>query len=205
MLKYVSTRGAAPVLGFGDVLLTGLAADGGLYVPGGVAGRSTRQCGRAVRPYDDVAVDVMWPYVEGSIDRDELDAMVADAYATFDHPEVCPVVELGEARRWHPTRRRAAARGGTRRSTPGGPLCGTSERRACPSPPHGPQVRLLEGVVDQLLVGHALGDEPPQRGLVGLHHVGPVDGRRERHDPGFSGTRGARKPSVVVVSGENAQ
>ena len=32
-MKYVSTRGAAPMLGFGDVLLTGLAPDGGLYVP----------------------------------------------------------------------------------------------------------------------------------------------------------------------------
>src|SRR5690606_41008731 len=48
------------------------------------------------RPYADVATDVMWPFVEGSVRRDELEAMVADAYATFDHPDVCPVVELGD-------------------------------------------------------------------------------------------------------------
>ena len=49
-----------------------------------------------MRPYDAVAVDVMWPFVEGSIERDDFAAMVADAYATFDHPDVCPVVELGD-------------------------------------------------------------------------------------------------------------
>ena len=49
-----------------------------------------------VRPYGSVAVDVMWPFVEGSIERDDFEAMVAAAYATFDHPEVCPVVELGD-------------------------------------------------------------------------------------------------------------
>jgi threonine synthase len=95
-VKYVSTRGAAPVLAFGDVLLAGLARDGGLYVPeewpafarGDVA--SFRG-----RPYAEVATEVMWPYVEGSIDRDTFAAIVADAYATFDHPDVVPLRELG--------------------------------------------------------------------------------------------------------------
>ncbi|MFL6204796.1 MAG: threonine synthase [Acidimicrobiales bacterium] len=94
-MKYVSTRGAAPVLGFGDVLLTGLATDGGLYVPEEWPHLSS-EAWSEVRPYDAVALDVMWPYVEGSIERDDFEAMVAAAYATFDHPEVCPVVELGD-------------------------------------------------------------------------------------------------------------
>ena len=38
----------------------------------------------------------MWPYVEGSIERDDFERLVAEAYATFDHPDVCPVVELGD-------------------------------------------------------------------------------------------------------------
>jgi threonine synthase len=94
-VKYVSTRGAAPVLGFGDVLLTGLASDGGLYVPEEWP-HLTSEVWSEVRPYDAVAIDVMWPYVEGSIERDDFEAMVAAAYATFEHPDVCPVIELGD-------------------------------------------------------------------------------------------------------------
>ncbi|MEQ1788791.1 MAG: threonine synthase, partial [Acidimicrobiales bacterium] len=94
-MKYVSTRGAAPVLGFGDALLTGLAADGGLYVP--EAWPTLPEAVWAeVRPYADVAVDVMWPFVDGAIDRDAFREMVEAAYATFEHPDVCPVVELGD-------------------------------------------------------------------------------------------------------------
>jgi threonine synthase len=94
-VKYVSTRGAAPVLGFGDVLLSGLATDGGLYVPEEWP-RLSSEVWSEVRPYEAVAVDVMWPYVEGSIARADFEAMVTAAYATFEHPDVCPVVELGD-------------------------------------------------------------------------------------------------------------
>jgi threonine synthase len=105
-VKYVSTRGDAPVLGFGDVLLTGLASDGGLYVPDTWPTLAS-EVWSEVRPYDAVAVDVMWPFVEGSIDRDEFAAMVDDAYRVFEHPEVCPVVDLDELKLlelfWGPT------------------------------------------------------------------------------------------------------
>jgi threonine synthase len=93
-MKYVSTRGAAPVLGFGDVLLAGLASDGGLYLP---------ESWPALPPLDElrgltyaqIAVKVMWPFVDGEIDRAAFERIVADSYATFDTPEVCPVVPLG--------------------------------------------------------------------------------------------------------------
>jgi threonine synthase len=94
-VKYVSTRGDAPVLGFGDVLLTGLASDGGLYVPEAWPTLPPSTWAGA-RPYAEVAVDVMWPYVEGSVDRSAFEAIVTEAYATFEHPDVCPVVELGD-------------------------------------------------------------------------------------------------------------
>ena len=94
-MDYVSTRGAAPVLGFADVLLTGLAADGGLYVP--EAWPTLRsEVWSEVRPYTAVAVDVMWPFVEGAIAREAFETMVAEAYATFEHPDVCPLVELDD-------------------------------------------------------------------------------------------------------------
>ncbi|HKY65250.1 MAG TPA: threonine synthase, partial [Acidimicrobiales bacterium] len=92
-MKYVSTRGQAPVLDFADVLLTGLAADGGLYVP--ESWPALPDGWDDLRPYPALAADVLWPYVEGSpLGRAELDAMVAEAYATFDHPDVCPIVEV---------------------------------------------------------------------------------------------------------------
>jgi threonine synthase len=96
-VKFVSTRGRAPALSFGDVLLTGLARDGGLYVPEEWPQLDREQIRRfADRPYDAVAVEVMWPYVSDSIDRGAFESMVFDAYASFDHPDVCPLRELGD-------------------------------------------------------------------------------------------------------------
>ena len=92
-MKYVSTRGRAPVLDFADALLTGLAADGGLYVP--ETWPVLPDGWRAPRPYAALAADVLWPYVDGSpLGRDALGALVHEAYATFDHPDVCPLVEV---------------------------------------------------------------------------------------------------------------
>jgi threonine synthase len=95
-VKYVSTRGTAPVLEFGDVLLAGLARDGGLYVPESWPPFAPdRLAAFADLPYAEVAVEVMWPFVEGAIERDEFADLVIDAYATFDHPDVVPLRDLG--------------------------------------------------------------------------------------------------------------
>lgn len=90
MIAYRSSRGRAPALPFGDVLLTGLAPDGGLYLPE----QWPALTDAAPAAYPDLAAAVMQPFVEGSIDADDFAAMVTDAYASFDHPEVCPLVEL---------------------------------------------------------------------------------------------------------------
>jgi threonine synthase len=96
-VDYVSTRGAAPVLGFADVLLAGLARDGGLYLPERWPLLADGALARlAEAPYAEVAVEVMWPFVEGSLDRDDFTAIVGDAYATFDAPEVTPLTDLGD-------------------------------------------------------------------------------------------------------------
>ena len=96
-LTYVSSRGAAPELDFADVLLAGLAVDGGLYVPSSWPVLDAGAVGRfATMSYADVAVEVMWPFVEGTIDRDAFVGIVADAYATFDAPEVVPLADLGD-------------------------------------------------------------------------------------------------------------
>ncbi len=97
-MKYISTRGRAPVLDFGDVLLAGLAADGGLYVPDRWPELSPEALrGRPGRgDYADLAAEVMWPFVDGAYSRDRFDELVRDAYSAFDHPDVVPMVELGD-------------------------------------------------------------------------------------------------------------
>lgn len=99
-VRYISTRGAAPALGFEDVLLTGLARDGGLYVPETWPTFSADEI-RALRglPYSEVAVRVMLPFLGGAIAEDDFRALVNDAYATFDHAAVAPLVQLDQ-RTW---------------------------------------------------------------------------------------------------------
>jgi threonine synthase len=94
-MRYVSTRGGAEPQGFFDVLLGGLAPDGGLYLPERWPQLPPLDRLRA-RPYAEVAAEVMWPFVAGEFERAEFDALVADTYAVFDHPDVCPVRNLGD-------------------------------------------------------------------------------------------------------------
>jgi threonine synthase len=94
-LRYISTRGEAPDLGFEDVLLTGLARDGGLYVPKAWPTLS-HDALRALRgrPYQDIAFAVMKPFIDGEIEDAPLKAMIAEAYASFGHPAVTPLKQF---------------------------------------------------------------------------------------------------------------
>jgi threonine synthase len=90
-MKYVSTRGDAPVLGFSDVLLAGLAADGGLYMP---EEWPTLKQPSTARTYVERAVEVMLPFVEPDIDELTLTHLATQAYSTFRHPAVVPLVQI---------------------------------------------------------------------------------------------------------------
>ena len=95
-VRYVSTRGLAPALGFEDVLLTGLARDGGLYLPERwPALAQVDIAGMAGASYQDVALTVMRPFVGGEVPDEELAAIIRDGYATFGHRAVAPLVQLG--------------------------------------------------------------------------------------------------------------
>ncbi len=95
MMKYVSTRGNAPELAFDEVLLTGLAADGGLYVPKEVPQFSQAEI-ESWRdlPYAELAHKVVYPFVEGSIDADALRTMIGDVYGSFGHKAVAPLQQI---------------------------------------------------------------------------------------------------------------
>ncbi|MDB3999234.1 threonine synthase [Litorivicinus sp.] len=94
-MKFVSTRGQAPVLGFDDVVLTGLASDGGLYVPESLptVSEATFRQWQSL-PYDALAIEVMWPFVEGSMARETFEATVRDAYRSFRHTAIAPSKQL---------------------------------------------------------------------------------------------------------------
>jgi len=95
-VDYISTRGEAPALGFCDALLAGLARDGGLYVPREWPALTKKEI-RAFRgkSYQDVAFAVLSPFTNGEIPADVFRSMIDDAYATFRHPAVTPLVQTG--------------------------------------------------------------------------------------------------------------
>ena len=96
MTHYLSTRGEAPKLRFCDVMLTGLARDGGLYVPEVWPQFSSETiAGFFGRPYWEVAVEVIKPFVAGDILDADLGRMANEAYATFRHPAVVPLDQIG--------------------------------------------------------------------------------------------------------------
>ena len=94
-MKYISTRGDAPALDFEDVLLTGLATDGGLYVPEYLPHFTPEEImsWRGL-PYHELAYRVMYPFVEGSIPADDFHDMVRETYQSFPHKAVAPMVQL---------------------------------------------------------------------------------------------------------------
>lgn len=93
-MKYISTRGQAPSLSFGDVLLAGLASDGGLYVPEQLPTYSAEEIASwASLSYQELAFKVMWPFVEGEIPADEFKRMINEAYAGFNHAAIAPMVQ----------------------------------------------------------------------------------------------------------------
>jgi threonine synthase len=95
-VRYVSTRGEAPPLGFMDVTLAGLARDGGLYVPETWPRLSPQTiAGFAGRPYPEVAVEVIRPFVGDSISEADLSRLAREAYGTFRHPAVAPIAQVG--------------------------------------------------------------------------------------------------------------
>ena len=94
-MRFVSTRGTAPTLSFRDTVLSGLARDGGLYVP--ETWPTISQDGwRSLRgqPYAAVAKRVLAPFLEGEIETAAFERMVDDSYAAFSHPAVAPLVQV---------------------------------------------------------------------------------------------------------------
>ncbi len=99
-MKYISTRGRAPALGFTGALLAGLAADGGLYLPETwpqISHDEIRQL--RGKPYEDVAFAIVSRFIGGEIGDADLKRMIDEAYATFAHKARAPLKQL-DANHW---------------------------------------------------------------------------------------------------------
>jgi threonine synthase len=95
-VRYLSTRGEAPPLGFVETTLAGLARDGGLYVPETWPRlEAATIAGFAGRPYAEVAAEVIRPFVGDAIAEHELARMLREAYSSFRHPAVAPLMQYG--------------------------------------------------------------------------------------------------------------
>ncbi|HBD90908.1 MAG: threonine synthase [Rhodobacteraceae bacterium GWE1_64_9] len=95
-MHYISTRGQAPVLTFGEAMMTGLARDGGLYVPETVPQFSTEEIAAlAGLPYEEIAFRVMRPFMGDTFSDDEFRRLIGNAYAGFGHAARAPLVQIG--------------------------------------------------------------------------------------------------------------
>ena len=101
-MRYISTRGTAPEIGFCDVLLAGLARDGGLYVPQTwpklnaplETTLNSAASGEISTNYAHRAASIMAPFVGDEIDTKVFQQLCVDAYSTFRHPDVAPLIEI---------------------------------------------------------------------------------------------------------------
>jgi threonine synthase len=95
-MLYVSTRGRAPALDFAGAMMTGLARDGGLYVPAAVPALSPGELAAlAGLPYEEVAFRVMRPFTGDAFADADLRRLIAAAYAGFGHAARAPLVQIG--------------------------------------------------------------------------------------------------------------
>jgi threonine synthase len=95
-VKYESTRGGCPQQNFEQVLLTGLAPDGGLYVPTELPHFSTEEIASwRELSYPDLAMKVITPFIGDEIPTADLRNIIEDSYAAFNHPEVAALESLG--------------------------------------------------------------------------------------------------------------
>ncbi|HHB81055.1 MAG TPA: threonine synthase [Aliiroseovarius sp.] len=95
-MRYISTRGQAPVLGFEDTMLTGLARDGGLYLPESVPEMSRDEIAAlAGLSYEEAAARIMRPFLGEAFSDDDLAGIIARAYQGFNHAARAPLSQIG--------------------------------------------------------------------------------------------------------------
>lgn len=96
-MRYISTRGTAPILNFEEAMLSGLARDGGLYVPEHIPQMSAQAIAAMEgQSYEEIAYTVMRPFVGDVFDDDEFRAIIQRAYQAFNHVARAPLKQLDQ-------------------------------------------------------------------------------------------------------------
>ena len=94
-MRYVSTRGKAPVLTFDEAMLTGLARDGGLYVPETIPALTAEEIAAlGGQSYEETAFRIMRPFVGDAFTDAEFRSAIGKAYESFGHTARAPLVQL---------------------------------------------------------------------------------------------------------------
>ncbi|MDF7806745.1 threonine synthase [Pontiellaceae bacterium B12219] len=96
-MKYISTRGQMEPIEFQDAVMTGLAPDGGLLLPESLPDIGNKLDAWSKLSYTELAFEVISLFAT-DIPAEDLKKLINDSYATFEHPEVCPSVEVGDFR-----------------------------------------------------------------------------------------------------------
>jgi len=95
-MRFVSTRGGVEPKSFEDVILTGLAPDGGLFVPEQIPQFTQQEIASwAGLSYQDLALKVMTPFVADAMPETDLKKLIDDSYSTFRHSGIAPLVQTG--------------------------------------------------------------------------------------------------------------
>ena len=98
-MKFISTRGSAPKLSFEEVVLAGLAEDGGLYVPESLPTFTEEEIARwRELSYQELVFKIINPFVDGEIPEDDLKNIIHKSYEDFRHPDIAPLHALDEQR-----------------------------------------------------------------------------------------------------------
>ena len=93
-MKYISTRGESPAVNFEEAILTGLASDGGLFVPESLPEFSQTEISSwAKLSYQELAFNIFKPFIDGEIEDDTIKALIAKSYSSFRHPAIAPLVQ----------------------------------------------------------------------------------------------------------------
>ncbi len=95
-MKYISTRGVCAPQTFADAVLTGLAPDGGLFVPESIPHFSEDEISSwRGWSYEELAFRIMSPYMTGDVSEQKLREIIAAAYSGFRHRAIAPLVQTG--------------------------------------------------------------------------------------------------------------
>lgn len=98
-MHYLSTRGGIAPIGFADAVMMGLATDGGLLVPSTIPQiDATTLRAWSGLSFQELALEVITPFVGDEIPRADLQALIDRSYAGFTHPEITPVIDTGGVR-----------------------------------------------------------------------------------------------------------